>query len=441
MSSKVKKDNLTNTKTKQDNFIKKGKEHVWLPYAQMQIAPEQLEVESANGVRIKLKDGKELIDGISSWWAVSHGYNHPKIIDAITKQAKILPHIMMAGLANEETYKLAYNISQITPENLNKVFFSDSGSTAIEVAMKMAVQFYINKEDSQFRSRRTKFLSFKNSYHGDTAGAMSLGDTKVGMHRRFSNYLMKNFSLAFPQNEKDLNRFDEFIKINQYEIAGIVVEPLVQCAGGMKFHSPEMLKAIFNIAKKYHLIFIADECATGFYRTGKYFACDHAGINPDIMVIGKALTGGALTLSATIATDEIYNQFLSKHLKFALMHGPTFMGNPLACAAANASIELFAENNYTQKVAKIAEILKRELEKCREFSFVEDVRVLGAIGVIEVKDFDWEDMFEIRQDFIKEGVWLRPFGNVIYVMPPLVIEEKDLIKITDVIFKLLKERV
>ena len=404
----------------------------------MQIAPKQLEVVSAEGVKIKLKDGRELIDGISSWWSVAHGYNHPKIISAITKQAKELPHIMMAGFANEQTYKLAHNLAKITPDGLNKVFFSDSGSTAIEVAMKMAVQFYINREDGRFRSNRTKFISFHDSYHGDTSGAMSLSDTKRGMHRRFRNYLMKNYNVRLPYDQKSLTQFENFVNLNQYETAGIIIEPLVQCAGGMKFHSPEILKAIYDIAKKYNVFFIADECATGFFRTGKYFACNHIGINPDIMVLGKALTGGSMTLAATIATDEIFNGFLSEIPRFALMHGPTFMGNPLACAAANASIELFATIDYEQKVKKIANILERELEKCRQLPIVKEIRILGAIGVIEIEQLEWEELMKLRADFIKEGVFLRPFDDAIYVMPPLVIKEAELTQITDAIFKLLK---
>jgi adenosylmethionine---8-amino-7-oxononanoate aminotransferase len=421
------------------NHIKQGYQNIWLPYTQMKIAPEQLEAVSTQGVKIKLKDGRELIDGISSWWSVAHGYNHPEIVSAITKQAKILPHIMMAGMANEQTYKLAHNIVKITPEGLNRVFFSDSGSTAVEVAMKIAVQFYINRDGNGIKNKRTKFISFANSYHGDTAGAMSLADTKRGMHRKFSNYLMKNHNLRLPTSKKDLEPFENFVKKQQYNIAGIIIEPLVQCAGGMKFHSVEILKAIYDIAKKYNIFFIADECATGFYRTGKYFACNHANITPDIMILGKALTGGFMTLAATVVTDEIYNQFLSNELEFALMHGPTFMGNPLACSAANASIELFSKNNYTKKVENIAKILTRELEKCRSLSRVKDVRVLGAIGVVEI-DLEWEEILKLRADFVKEGIWLRPFSDVIYIMPPLVIKEAELTQITDAIFKLLKTK-
>lgn len=419
------------------NFIHQGKKNIWLPYTQMQIAPEQLEVLSADGVRIKLKDGRELIDGIASWWSVAHGYNHPHIISAIKSQAEILPHVMMAGLANDQTYKLANRLakitSKITPTGLNKVFFSDSGSTAVEVAMKMALQFFINGK----KPEKNKFISFKNSYHGDTAGCMSLADLTDGMHKKFSNILAKNYSVNLPQNKEQLDEFESFVKSVHKNTAAIIIEPLVQCAGGMKFHSPEMLKAIYEISKKHDLLFINDECAVGFYRTGKYFACNHAEISTDIMVLGKALTGGVMTLAATLATDEIYNQFLSNDLDNALMHGPTFMGNPLACAAANASLDLFEQNNYEEKVNKIAGILSGELEKCRNLNHVKDIRVLGAIGVIET-DFNWQKMFFLRGEFVKKSIWLRPFGGVIYIMPPLVIEENDLIKITDSIYEVLE---
>jgi len=415
------------------NFIQEGKNNIWLPYTQMQIAPEQLEVCAADGVRIKLKDGRELIDGIASWWSVAHGYNHPHIISALKNQAETLPHVMMAGLANDQTYKLANRLSKITPSGLNKVFFSDSGSTAVEVAIKMAIQFFINEG----KQEKNKFISFKNSYHGDTAGCMSLADLTDGMHKKFANILAKNYSVNLPQNKEQLCEFENFVKSVHKNVAALIIEPLVQCAGGVKFHSPEILKAIHEISKKYNLLFIADECAVGFYRTGKYFACNHAEISPDIMVLGKALTGGVMTLAATLATDEIYNQFLSDDLDNALMHGPTFMGNPLACAAANASLDLFEKNNYEKKVNRITQILCYELEKCRNLKSVKDVRVLGAIGVIET-DFNWQKMFELRLEFVKESIWLRPFANVIYVMPPLIIQEDDLIKITDAICKVLK---
>lgn len=410
------------------NFIEKGKKHIWLPYTQMQIAPDQLEVESTKGCKIKLKDGRVLIDGIASWWSVAHGYNHPKISSAIQRQLKKLPHIMMAGLANDETYKLAFNLERITPEGLNKVFFSDSGSTAVEVAMKMAVQYFINQKNFQ----KTKFISFQDSYHGDTMGAMSLADLNGGMHQKFKNYLPQNYNLPLPQNEGEFKNFENFIKNNQEDIAGVIIEPLIQCAGGMKFHSPQTLKNIFEITKKQKLLFIADECAVGFYRTGKFFAINHTKITPDILILGKALTGGFMTLAATITTDEIFNKFLSNDLDQALMHGPTFMGNPLACSAANASIELFEDENFQEKVKNIETILKKELEPLKTHPKVKEIRILGAVAAIEIKT-DLQEIFALREYFVKKGIWLRPFSDVIYLMPPLVISKKELLKITKAI--------
>ena len=407
---------------------------VWLPYTQMHLNPTQLEAVSAQDVRIKLKDGSELIDGISSWWSVAHGYNHPKIINAIKEQADKLPHIMLAGFSNQQSYELADNLKRVTPDGLNKVFFSDSGSVGVEVAMKIAVQFFINQQ----KYNKNKFVSFINSYHGDTMGAMSLADLSTGMHKKFSNYLPKNYNIALPTNAEELNQFDDFLKKEKDNLAAIIVEPLAQCAGGMKFYSSKILRDIYQITKKHKLLFIADECATGFYRTGKYFACNHADITPDIMIVSKALTGGAVTLAATITTDEIYEQFLSDSLDHALMHGPTFMGNPLACAAANASIELFDEIDYEQKVAKIENVMTTQLAKCQNLPQVKDVRVLGAIGVVQT-DQSWEEMFKMRAEFIKRGIWLKPFAGVIYIMPPLIIEEADLTKITDVIYEVLQQ--
>ena len=396
----------------------------------MKNKPLQIEVESTKGCEIFLKDGRKLIDGISSWWSVAHGYNHPKITSRIQAQLKKLPHIMMAGIANEETYKLAYNLAKITPKNLNKVFFSDSGSTAVEVAMKMAVQYFINQKNY----KKIKFISFQDSYHGDTMGSMSLADLDKGMHKKFKHYLPKNYNIKLPRNTQDFDKFEEFIKNNQEEIAGILIEPLVQCAGGMKFHSADILQKIHNISKKYKLLFIADECAVGFYRTGKFFACNYAKISPDIMIVGKALTGGFMTLAATITTDEIFNKFLSDDLDNALMHGPTFMGNPLAASAANASIELFLEENYEEKVHNIEKIIKRELGKFKNHKKITDIRVLGAIGVIEM-DINWQEITFLRNYFVENNIWLRPFENVIYLMPPLIITEKEILEIIKVIRK------
>ena len=417
------------------NNIKLGSNNIWLPYTQMQNHLPQLEVKKAKGSKITLKDGRKLIDAISSWWSVAHGYQHPHIIKAINKQAKKLCHVMLAGCANDETYKLSHRLCKFT--QMDRVFFSDSGSTAIEVAMKIAWQFHINCG----KAEKTQFISFRNSYHGDTTGAMSLADLGSGMHKKFENLLIKNISLNLPKNAADLEKFEQFLSENKNKIAAIFVEPLVQCAGGMKFYDSKILEQIFKIAKKHQIIFAADECAVGFYRTGKKFAFEHSSIKPDILILGKALTGGTMTLAATLVNDDLFNKFLGKSLNLALMHGPTFMGNALACSAANASLDLFEKINYEKKVSQIEKILKKELEKSRNFVQVKNIRTLGAIGVIQLKEefSTWEEITKLRQKFIKSGVFLRPFSDVIYVMPPLNISQKDLKKITEVIFKVLSQ--
>ncbi len=411
--------------------IRKGKDYIWLPYTQMQNHLPQLEVKKTRGSKIYLKNGRTLIDGISSWWSVAHGYNHPHITKAIKSQVKKLPHIMLAGFANDETYKLAYRLCQFT--NMDKCFFSDSGSTAIEVAMKIAWQYYINIKQPQ----KTKFISFKNSYHGDTTGAMSLADLSSGMHKKFKNILLENFSLDLPQNQNDFDKFEDFLKNNQQQLAGIFIEPLVQCAGGMKFCDIKTFEQIYLIAKKYNILFICDECAVGFYRTGKKMAFNHSNkVKPDILTVGKALTGGMMTLAATLTSDEIYQNFLGDSLDLALMHGPTFMGNPLAASAANASIDIFNKENYEAKTKQDEAFMKKELEKCRNLKDVRDVRVVGSIGVVEF-DKSWEEILKMRQNIINYGVFLRPLSSCIYLMPPLNISKNDLKKITDSIYNIL----
>ncbi len=409
-----------------------GANHIWLPYTQMKNHLPQLEIASAKGSKIFLKDGRILLDGVASWWSAAHGYNHPHLIAEIIKQAEILPHIMMAGFAQEQTYKLASRLAKFT--NLDRVFFSDSGSTAIEVAMKISWQYCINLG----QKNKIKFVSFKNSYHGDTTGAMSLADLNSGMHQKFSDILLKNFSLNLPKNENDLNEFENFIKKNHTQIAAIFVEPMIQCAGGMLFGDAKILREIFVIAKKYNLLFVADECAVGFYRTAKKFAFNHADISPDIIVLGKALTGGCMTLAATITSEEIFKSFLDDSLDKALMHGPTFMGNPLACAAANASLDIFESENYAEKTAAHEKLFKKELEKCRALRNVKDVRALGAVGVVET-DLEFADMLNLRKIFVEKGVFLRPFAGIIYVMPALNIAENELEKIIDIACEVLAD--
>ncbi|MBM5782694.1 MAG: adenosylmethionine--8-amino-7-oxononanoate transaminase [Pelagibacterales bacterium] len=412
------------------NNINLGSNHIWLPYTQMQNHLPQLEVVKAKGSKIYLKDGTVLIDGISSWWSVAHGYNHPHLVKEICKQAKTLPHIMLAGFSNEQTYKLAYRLCKFS--EMDKVFFSDSGSTAVEVAMKIVWQFHINKNEKE----KTKFISFKNSYHGDTSGAMSLADLDSGMHQKFKKLLLNNFSLNLPTTQNELDSFEDFVRKNQNILAGIFIEPLAQCAGAMKFHEVNILKEIFHIAKKYQILFIADECAVGFYRLGKKFAFNYANIKPDILILGKALTGGTITLAATLVREEIFKSFLSNSLENALMHGPTFMGNALACSAANASLDLFESFNYEEKVAKQEKFLSKELTKLSKLKNVKDVRILGSLGVVEI-ECNWEKILELRKTFIDKKVFLRPFANCIYVMPALNIKESDLKKITNAISEVL----
>lgn len=404
----------------------------------------QLEVKSAQGSKIFLKNGKILIDGISSWWSIAHGYNHPHLVEAVTRQARELSHIMLAGFAVDESYQLAYRLAKIAPKNsvknLNKVFFADSGSVAIEVAMKIAWQYFINLGQKE----KTKFVAFKDSYHGDTTGAMSLADPQSSMHQKFAAKLIQNFCVPLPRSEREIIEFEKFIIKNREVIAGVFVEPLVQAAGGMKFSSPEILAAIAKIVAANNCLLIADECATGFYRTGKKFAVDHADVVPDILVIGKALTGGMITLAAALTTDEIFDSFLGDSMENALMHGPTFMGNPLACAAANASLDLFEQNDYAKLVVAREEIMVSELKNLTQSfpDLVKDVRVFGAIGVVEIKG-DYALVRALRQKFVEFGSFLRPFmagedSIIVYLMPALNIEDSELKFLINAIYKALK---
>jgi adenosylmethionine-8-amino-7-oxononanoate aminotransferase len=404
--------------------------NVWLPYTQMQNHLPQLEVESALGSKIFLKDGRALIDGVSSWWSVAHGYQNPHLVKAIQRQAQKLSHIMLAGFQNEQTYLLASRLADFT--GLSQVFFSDSGSTAVEVAMKISWQYHINKGFC----KKKKFVSFQNSYHGDTTGAMSLADLSCGMHQKFQSHLIENFCLKTPENEEELNKFADFLQKKQEEIAAVFIEPLVQCAGGMKFHDPLIISKICEIVKKNRILLVFDECAVGFYRLGRKFAYEFLTQKPDILILGKALTGGMMTLAATITTQEIYDAFLSNSINSALMHGPTFMGNPLACAVANSSLDLFEGNDYAQKVQKIENLMKNGLASLKNHDKVKDVRVFGAIGVVET-DFDFDEMLKMRKKAIEFGVFLRPFAGVIYLMPPLVIDEVELKKLIEGVFYIL----
>lgn len=418
------------------SILEDGFDHIWLPYTQMKNTPLPPLVKSTKGNYIILEDGTKLIDGISSWWSACHGYNHPHIIKETSKQLKQMPHVMLAGLANESTYKLASRLANfVNSDNqrentkLNKVFFSDSGSTAVEVALKMSVQYFINKKQTQ----KSKIISFYDGYHGDTMGGMSLCDPTSGMHAKFADYLPKQLITKLPDSKQDYIKFDKFIKDHHHQAAAIIIEPLVQCAGGMKFHSKDTLEKIVDIARKNDLLVIFDECATGFYRTGRKFAFNHTNITPDILIIGKALTGGTMTLAATMTIDKIYNQFLSDSLDSVLMHGPTFMGNSLACAAANASIDLFESEDYAAKTCVISEIFSKELQIFKNHPLIKEIRIMGAIAILELKTQNWDFIFNLREKLLEKQVWLRPFGNVIYFMPPLTIKKHEIKKLVNAV--------
>ncbi len=405
--------------------------NIWLPYCQMQTAPTPEKVARTEGCKIILEDGRELIDGISSWWSACHGYNHPHIVAAMEKQLRTMPHVMMGGLVHEPALRLAKRLVDITPEGLTRVFFSDSGSVAVEVALKMALQYWRQKH----KPHKDRFLCFHNGYHGDTLGAMSVSDPEHGMHKAFKNSVTKQYVVDIPSDEYSFAEFDNLLAGLGSGIAGVIIEPLVQGAGGMKFHSADVLAEIHRICKKYDVLFIADEIATGFYRTGSLFACDEAGISPDIMCIGKALTAGMIGMGATLATDEIFNAFLSDNRDDAFMHGPTFMGNALACAAANASLDLFEKEDYAARVEAIEAQLREELSSCEALPNVIDVRVKGAIGVVQLAPE--VDVFALRPKFLEHGVWIRPFGDIVYLAPPLVISSAELSTLTAAIKKVL----
>ena len=410
-----------------------GFNHIWLPYTQMQTAPLPLPVISANGVRLALADGRELIDGIASWWCACHGYQHPHLVKQISNQLDTLSHVMFAGLAHEQAYTLAHRLVSITPNGLSRVFFSDSGSIAVEVAMKMAAQFWANRQAPD----KHKFICFRNGYHGDTMGGMSLADPEQGMHRTLNHYMLKQYVFDIPSNTTDLAALAASLEAIKETVAGLVIEPLVQAAGGMKFHSPTILAEVHRLCKEHRILFIADEIATGFGRTGSMFACEEAGITPDIMCLGKALTGGMIGLAATLATEEVFEAFLSDRLETALMHGPTFMANPLACAAANASLDLFEEESRIVQIQAIETQLREELKPCHKLENVADVRVKGAIGVVQLSNASGEYILALRQRFIEEGVWIRPFSDIVYIMPAFTISTAELTRLTDAVFKIL----
>lgn len=406
------------------DWLREGAEHLWLPYTQMQTVPMTLPAVKTEGVRITLADGRELIDGVSSWWTAAHGYNNPHIREAVAKQLEAMPHVMLGGFAHEPAMRLAKKLADITPGDLGHTFFSESGSVSVEIGMKMAVQYWLN----QGNSGKTRFLSFRGSYHGDTIGTMSVCDPEEGMHTLFKGAIPQQFLGDLPIDAEKTAALDAFLGSHAHEIAGILTEPLVQGAGGMVFHDPQVLQTLRSLCDKHNLLLIVDEIFTGFGRTGTLFASEQAGIAPDIMTLSKALTGGTLALAATIARTHVFDAFLGDDPEKCLMHGPTYTGNPLACAAALASLELFETEPRLEQAKRVESQLKAELEAARDLPRVRDVRVLGAIGVIEVDALDDADWFKRR--FVEEGVWVRPFRNIIYTTPPLITGEADLARLT-----------
>ena len=407
-------------------------EHIWLPYTQMKTASMPFPVVSAKGVRLKLADGRELIDGISSWWTACHGYCHPHILQAVAQQLETMPHVMFGGLAHEPAYRLASRLAALLPGDLQRVFFTESGSVAVEVALKMAVQFWMNHGE-----RRTKFVSFKHGYHGDTFATMAICDPEEGMHKLFHGVLPEQFVVDVPDTPEKLESLDVLLREKKNEIAAVVIEPLVQGAGGMKFHEAAVLRELKRLCQEHGLLLIFDEIFTGFGRTGTMFACEQAGIVPDVLCLSKALTGGTMPLAATVASTKVYEAFLSDDPHAALMHGPTYMAYPLGCAAANASLDLFASEPRLAQVAAIQSQLQQELSHCRGLRGVVDVRVKGAIGVVQMDAPVNSE--KLRARFAEKGCWIRPFGNVIYLTPPLVIEEQDLSALTGAIHSVLRD--
>ena len=415
------------------DWLADGLEHVWLPYAQMKTVAAPLPVLRTEGAHIVLTDGRELIDGIASWWTACHGYNHPHIRQAVETQLAQMPHVMFGGLAHEQPLRLAKRLVALLPGDLTRVFFSESGSVAVEVALKMATQYWINRGQPS----RSRFVSFLGGYHGDTTGALAMSDPDVGMHGQLANMAPSHPVVELPRDEETTLALDRVLGRYTDDLAGIIVEPLVQGAGGMRFHDADALRRLRTLADKYELLLIFDEIFTGFGRTGNMFACERAAVVPDILTLSKAITGGTLPLAATVATRKVFEAFWSDDPQQALMHGPTYMANALACAAANASLDLFEREPRLKQVGDIAAALERGLSPCRGLPGVRDVRVKGAIGVVEVDHIG--DLNAIRARFIDLGVFVRPIGNVIYLTPAFTIRADELKTLTDAVVKIVRE--
>ena len=420
------------------DWVRSDRDHVWHPYSAMGSDLPVFPVVSADGVMLTLEDGRQLIDGMSSWWCAIHGYNHPVLNRAITQQLNQFSHVMFGGLTHPPAAKLAQKLVDITPEPLQSVFFSDSGSVAVEVAIKMALQYWFSQE----KWDKKRIIALRGGYHGDTLGTMALCDPDNGMHTLFSEVISKHHFIPRPEcqfsdtvSEEELRPLKDLLQREHQNCAAIIMEPIVQGAGGMHFYAPDYLKAVRALCDEYGVLLILDEIATGFGRTGRLFASEHAGVSADILCLGKALTGGYMTLAATLTTTKISAQ-ISSGEPGVFMHGPTFMANPLACSVSLASIDLLLDSPWQQRVADIAIGLEKGLAACRDLPNVAEARVLGAIGVVELSEP--VDMATIQSRFVEAGVWVRPFGKLVYLMPPYIINPNELERLTSALVQVLK---